>query len=307
MNRLAGIIVAVAGVLVAVLGIARIEPGITSTGVCLLLLGGLVIGLSFVKGPEPDEVERMPTASTLINIFFSPGEVFSNLRRHPRWLVAALIMSTLSAVYANAFLQRLTPEVVTNYAIDKTLESPMMNDQARTQIEAGRKDALAAARNPILRAGSAVNSFVGLVYLFAFLALLYFLFALAMGGTLNYMQAFSIVAYAFFPVSVIRWVLSLVFLYIKDPADIHPIIGANGVLQDSLNILVTPAQTPVLYVLLSSFSVLSLYWIILNIIGLKNGGERISSTIATTATLALWLLGVGISVVFALLFGNFFS
>ena len=250
MNRIAGIVVAVIGLLVAVLSIAKVIPSLTTTGVSMILLGGLVIGLSFIEKPDAEGAERMSTPSTLANIFFSPSEVFSNLRRHPRWLVAAIIMAVLSTVYLNAFMYRLTPERVSNYAIDKTLEMPMLNDQAREQIEKGRANAIEMNKNPVLRTGQAVNSFVGEVFLYAFLGVVFFLFALAMGGKINYWQAFAVAVYAFFPVTVIRQILNLILLFIKDPADIHPILGQRSLVQDNLNFLVTPSEHPVIFVLL---------------------------------------------------------
>ena len=64
MNRLAGIIVAVIGLLIAILSVLKVVPGLTQTGVVMMLLGGLIIGLSFVEKPESDETPRMPTAET---------------------------------------------------------------------------------------------------------------------------------------------------------------------------------------------------------------------------------------------------
>ena len=93
MNRLAGIIFAAIGLIVAVLSILKVVPGLTPTGVVMIVVGGIIIGLSFINKPEDNGTERMSTPSTLINIFFSPSEVFRNLRRHPRWLVAVIIMN----------------------------------------------------------------------------------------------------------------------------------------------------------------------------------------------------------------------
>jgi len=307
MNRLAGIIVAVIGMLIAVLSILKVVPGLTQTGVVLMLLGGLIIGLSFVDKPESDETPRMPTAETLTKIFYAPAEVFQNLRRHPRWLVAVLIMSILSAIFYNAFLQRLTPERVTNFAIDKTLEMPMMNDEARRQVESGRAQAIEDSKNPVQLAGQAVNGFAGQVFLYCFLGAVFFLFALAMGGKINFWQAFSAAVYASFPIAVIRFVLNTIILFVKDPTEIHPILGQSSLIQDSLNFLVTPSANPVLYTLLSAFSLLAFYWIWINATGLKNAGERITPSIAWTATLSIFLIGVALSVIAALLFPGFIS
>ena len=307
MNRIAGIVVAVVGLLVAVLGIAKIVPGVTGTGIWLILLGGLMIGLSFVPKPAGDDAERMSTPATLANIFFSPTDVFQNLRRHPRWLVALLIMSVLSSIYLNAFMYRLTPERVANYAIDKTLESPLVSgsEQARKQIEAGRAQAIEDTKNPVLKAAQSVNSFAGQVFLYAFYALVFFLFALAMGGRLNYWQAFSAAVYAFFPIAVIRFVLNMVLLFVKDPVDIHPILGQGSLIQDNLNFLVTPSEHPVIYTVLSLFSLLTFYWIWLNVTGLKNAGEKVSPSTAWAATLTMFFLVLMLSVAFSAIFSSF--
>lgn len=307
MNRLAGIIVAVVGLLVAVLGILKVVPGMTQPGVVMILLGGLIIGLSFVDKPDTEGAERMSTGASLLNIFVSPSEVFQNLRRHPRWLVAALVMSVLSTTFMNLFLYRLTPERVTNYAIDKTLEMSFLDENARKQIESGRADAIADNKNPVMKAGQAISSFTVSVFLFAFLGGVFFLFALAMGGKMNYWQAFSAAVYASFPVSVIRYILSTIILFIKDPTDIHPITGQTSLVQDNLSFLVVPAEHPVLYTLLGAFSLLWFYWVWLNATGIKDAGEKVKPSIGWTAAVSVFMALVALGVVAALLFPSFIS
>jgi hypothetical protein len=308
MNRLAGIICAALGLIIAVLGALKVVP-LMGTGVALILLGGLVIGLSFVSGPEQDDTPRMSTPATLGNIFISPTEVFQNLRRHPRWLVAILIASILSTVFSNLFINRLTPERVVNYSTDKTLEMSMVanNPEAVKNVKEGRDQTIADAKNPVKRVGQGVNSFVGYVYLTAFLGLVFFLFALAMGGKLNYWQGFAVAAYAAFPVAVVRYVLGSIVLYLKDPIEIHPILGQGSLVQDNLSFLINPADHPVIYVLLASFSLLIFYGLFLNITGLKNAGERVSPTIAWTASLTIWVIMMFFGLAVAFLFPSFFS
>ncbi len=307
MNRLAGIIVAAIGFVVAVLSILKVVPGLTGTGVVMILFGGLIIGLSFISKPESEGAERMSTPSTLGNIFISPSDVFRNLRRHPRWLVAMLVMSILSATYSNVFMNQLTAERVTNFSIDKTLEIQWMNDDARKGIEAGRANAIADAKSPIIRAGQAVTSFAGSVFGYALLAGIFMLFALAMGGKLNFWQAFSAVIYAVFPLSIIRFVLNTTVLFLKDPSDIHPVLGQQSLIQDNLSFLVIPSEHPVIFTLLGSLSLLLFYWIWMNATGLKNAGERVSGSIAWTATLTMYAVLLCLGVIMAFLFPGFIS
>ena len=307
MNRLAGIIVAAVGFVVCILSITKIVPGLTQAGVVMILLGGLVIGLSFVDKPSSEGTERMSTPGTLANMFFSPTEVFSNLRRHPRWLVALLIMSVMSAIFSNLFLYRLTPERVANFAIDKTLELPMMNDEARKAVEAGRADAIAEAKNPISRLGQSVSGFAASTFGYAFLAAVFMLFVIALGGKMNFWQAFSAVIYASFPVAVIRFILNSIILFLKDPAEIHPILGQQTLIQDNLNFLVSSAEHPVLYTLLGSISLLAFYWLWLNATGLKHGGEKVTGTAAWSATIGVYVLLILFGVAMAALFPAFMS
>lgn len=309
MNRLAGIIVAVGGLLIAVLSILKVVPGLTQSGVILILFGGLIIGLSFISKPDPEGTERMSTANTLVNMFISPSEAFRNLRRHPRWLVAMLLMALMSATYTNLFLNKVGADRVANFAIDKTLQMGMIanNDDAKKKIEEGRPQAIADAQNPVIRTGQAITGFAGSTFGYAFLALIFFLFALAMGGKLNFWQAFSAAVYASFPVAVIKFVLNTVVLYLKDPTDIHPILGQQSLIQDNLNFLVLSSEHPVIFTLLGSLSLLTFYWIFMIATGLKNTGEKVSGTIAWSSSLTVYFLLILLGVTMATLFPSFIS
>ncbi len=306
MNLIAGVVFAAVGLLIAVLSILNVVPGLTGTGVGMILFGGVVIGMSFINR-VPVEGSEMSTPSTLLNIFFSPSETFQALRKNPKWLVAILIMTLLSVTYSNLFLERLTVERVANYSIDKTLEMPMMNDEAKRQIESGRAQGIADAKDPVKRAFGAFSTFAGSVVMFALLALLFFLVVTAFGGSIYYWQAFSIAVYAAFPVAVIRFILNTIVLYLKDPSEIHPILGQSSLIQDNLSFLVSSAENPVIYTILASLSLLMFYWIWLNATGLKNGGDRVSSSTAWSGALIAYGIIFVFGVTLALLFPSFIS
>lgn len=304
MNRLTGIVVAGLGVLVAVLGFTNILPNLGQTGIVLILLGGLLFGLSFVPVPQSIESEPMAFPMTLVSMFFAPTEVFKNLRRHPRFLGVVLVMSVISGVYAFAFFQTLTPERITNHTIDKLSESGWV---PADQIPEMRAQTLEANSNPIARTGQAINGFVGMTFLVAFAGFIFWLITMAFGGQINYWQSIAATAYAFFPVTLIQKGLSLLVLYLKEPAEIHPILGQSTLVQDSLNFLIAPSDSPVLYVVLSSFSLLAVYSVWLIATGLKNAGERVSPTTGWAAAIIMWVVGLALGAVSALFFGSFMT
>ena len=108
----------------------------------------------------------MSTAGTLAGIFFEPTNVFRNLRAHPRWLAAILIMGCLNAAYQAAFYQRLTPERIVDYTFEKLKDSPIKPPEDRMAI--ARQQALDAAKLPLARAGNAIKTVVGVFFVIAF-------------------------------------------------------------------------------------------------------------------------------------------
>ncbi len=307
MNLIAGVVVAALGLLIAIVSILGVVPGLTPTGVGMILFGGLVIGMSFINRVPVEDPAGMSTPSTLLNIFVSPSETFQSLKRNPKWLVAVLVMTVLSVTYSNLFLERLTVERVTNYSIDKTLEMSFMNDDARKGIEASRAQTIADAKSPVRRVAGIFWSFAGSVAVFALLGLLFFLVVTAFGGSIYYWQAFSIAVYAAFSVAVIRFVLNTIVLYLKEPTEIHPILGQSSLIQDNLSFLVSAAENPVIYTVLASLSLLSFYWIWLNATGLKNGGDRVSSSTGWSGSLIAFGIIFFLGVTLALLFPSFIS
>ena len=303
--RTGGIAAIVFGVLVAVLGFTKILPNLGSTGIMLILLGGLFIGLSFIGMPDEEEgAAPMSFFDRITKVFYAPAELFQNLRSHPRWIGAVAVIAILNGIYAFAFVSRITPERITNYSIDKLAESGFVPEKSIDEV---REQTLEANSNPVARGAAFVSGFVGTSFLVAFLAAIFLVVGLVFGGKINYWQALSVAAYAMVPITVIQRAASLLILYLKSPDEIHPILGQGSLLQDNLNFLVSAADSPVLYTLLTYFSLLGIYWLWLNSTGLKNAATRLSTGAGWTASILVWSMGLVLSVVMALLFGNMMS
>jgi hypothetical protein len=220
----AGAALIVLGILVLVGGIAGFILGGTGTGAAICALGVLLAALSFARLPYvPDAPPPMSTFGRLAGIFFEPTNVFRNLRAHPRWLAAILIMGCLNAAYVTAFYHRLTPERIINFTMDKLEESPIKPPPEA--MAKARTEGVEQEKSPIFQVGKAVKTVVASFFGVAFIAALLLLGVLAFGGRMHFWQAYAVTAFATFPTLVLQKAISFIILFVKSPDDIHPIIG----------------------------------------------------------------------------------
>jgi len=298
----------VLGVLVLVGGIAKFVPGGIGTGAALCFFGVLLFALSFIPLPQlPDSEPPMSFISRLTGVFFEPTRVFRNIRIHPAWVAPFAMIVVLSAVYTFCFTQRVTPERIVNHTIDKLAEIGPPFAPPPDRLEEMRAKQIEDAKNPIQRASNVAKTMVGIFAFTALLGALYLLGILAFGGKINYWQSLAVVLHAGLPVIAIQKVLSLVLLYVKSPDDIHPILGAETLVQDNLGILFSPAEHPVLFVLASAFRLLSFYAPSVKAVGLKNGATKVSKGTAWGVAIMFWILGTLAITAITALFPNFIS
>jgi hypothetical protein len=297
----------VIGVLILVAGIAKFLPGGIGTGAAFTFWGILLLAFSFIPLPQTTGAEEpaMSGPQKLIGIFYEPTRVFKNLRAHPHWLAAFLLIGIVNAAYTVTFFQRLTPERIVEYTMDKLADSPIKPPPEA--MDKAKDDAMQQAKQPVQRVQTVLKSFVGLFAFASFIAGLCLLGVLAFGGRINFWQALAVVFYGWVPVVVISKVVSLVILFIKAPDDIHPILGQETLLQDNLGILFAPAEHPALFSLATAIGVLSFYGLWLRAKGLTNAGQKVSSSAGWGVAITLWVLGVILGMIFATLFSSFLS
>lgn len=302
----AGVAVVVLGIIIVVAGIAGFITGGIQTGLAVCALGILFIGFSFMRLPSiPGAPPPMSTMQTLTGIFFEPTNVFRNLRAHPRWLTAILIIGILNGAYTVAFWRRLTPERIINYTVDK-LEEGVLKPPPEALAKM-RTQGVEEAKAPTFQAGMVVKAVVTAFFGVAFVAGLCLLGVLAFGGRMHYWQTFSVLAYVGFPVTVIQKVISLVILFIKSPDDVHPILHQDNLVFDNLGVLVASKDHPVLFVLASVIGILSFYRLWLTATGLREGGYKVSSSAGWGVAITLFVLFLLLGLAVATLFGSFFG
>lgn len=303
-----GIAFFVLGLLVLGAGIPGIIPGGIGTGAAMGFFGILLFAFSFIPLPVIPEAEApLSFFDRVTGIFYEPSRVFRNLRAHPQWVGPFVVVIVLSTIYTFAFVQRITAERIVEHMTQKVAEMPAPFTPPPQAIEKMRSDQMAQLKNPIQRAGTVIKSAVGLFCLGAFAAGLCLLLLLVFGGRINFWQALSVTFHVWLPVMAIQKLLGLVILYLKAPEDLHPILHQETTLQDNLGILMSPAEHPVLFVLMSFIGLTWFYLVWLRAKGLRFGATKVSSGAAWGVSLTIYILFMLFALLMTALFPSFIS
>jgi len=306
--RPVAIALAAIGVLVCLSGVAKVIPSGISTGLALFAGGAILFLLSLIPLPVPREPEEpLSFFEKATGIFYEPARIFRNLRAHPHWFGAFAVVLVLSWVYSFAFVQRITPERIADHMVEKISEMGPPFAPPPDRLEKIKTDQLSALKNPAERIGGMAKAGVGLFVIGALAAALCLLGVLVFGGRINYWQALAVIFYSWLPVVTIQKVLGLVILYLKAPEDLHPIRNQDTTLQDNLSLLISAADHPVLFVLLSFIGLTWFYYLWLRASGLHYGGTKVSSGAGWGVSIMLYVLLILFAVISTSLFPGFVS
>jgi Yip1 domain len=281
-----------AGIVFGVLGAVKVFNGGVGVGLGLVVLAILTFVLSFISSPETSpDVPPMSAVERIVGMFYKPQEVFKNLRWNPSWLVPVILFTLVSGTYTIVFVKRITAERVVDQQ-SKSMESMVDRGWMKPEmvVEAKRQQ-LADLKSPAHQISTFITSFVGnFVFRVVIIGTLYFVLLLVFGSRSNFWQCLAVAAYAPLPALIVRKLASGMLLYVKDPADIHPLIGQESLLQDNLGALFNPAEHPVLFVLGASIGLLTIWTLVLTGIGLRNSGEKVSGSAAWGAAIAVFVI-----------------
>ncbi|PYS50333.1 MAG: hypothetical protein DMF68_07465 [Acidobacteria bacterium] len=307
MRRIVGIIIFIIGVLLLLAYfVMKVQEIGIWFGISTTVVGAAIFGLSFVPKPQPgpDAPPPLSPAERITRVFYEPEPVFKNLRYHPRWLAAFLVIAFAASIYTIASTQRLGPAKMASDLADRAIAGGFIPPD---RAEAAKAAIIAQAENQgvltkIITPLSGIN-FAFLIMLL--LAGIYTLCVLAFGGRINFWQALCVAAYSSLPPIVIERILSLILLYVKSKDDLETIRVQRGLARADLGILVSAMDHPYLYTIASMMGIFTLYGWWLAATGLRNAGEKLSSGSAWTILIILWLLGVALALAGAMFAPSF--
>lgn len=239
--------------------------------------------------------ETMTLGQTLTGIFFEPARTFAALRRKPRFLAAALITIVAVTIFQFAFVQKLGFENILRQQLNNNPQTAQMSGEQRQQM-------MEMYQNPAFKAITYASPIIGFVIVFLIGALIYWGVANAFGGSANFLQSLSLIAYATMPPTLIVMILNLIVLLLKPTDDIDLSSAQRGLAQANLSFLVDAKSSPAIAAIVSSFDLFALYGVFLVALGFQKIA-KLSSGVAWAIALGFWFIMLVFRVAWSIAFG----
>lgn len=245
---------------------------------------------------EEVEEPRMSEASTLVNVFIEPGRTFEDLRRKPRFIMAAILMALITVAYMVALQQKVGDEGIMRSL--QTIANKNSQFQNLPENQKQRSLGIQVTIQKVVAYASPVSTFI-----FIFVGgLLYWVGMKIMGSEARYLHGVAVFTYSSLPFAAFRRIGDLIVLFLKPADEINYLTAQRGLIEANPSMFFGSANSPVLTTFLSFFDVFLIWGVVLAVIGLKKTG-RISSGSAWTIVLVLTLLVLAMRIVSASLQG----
>ena len=246
-----------------------------------------------IAEPSPAAPVAAPPAKNsfqrLAGVLFAPADTFRDIARKPDILVPLLVIVIVT--YATIFLTM--PHM--DWDAVAAQQEEAMRAQGRKMSEADMEQMA-----KISKAGGTIFMYVMPLLFIAWYAIVAGVLLLAcrlFGGEGTYKQAFSATLYAWMPM-VLAGILGTVVVMARggliDPATMQTLVKSNPAF------LVDMKEQPILFSLLSSLDIFTIWMLVLMIIGFA-ALSRLSKAKVAVMVIALWLVTVVIKLGFAAL------
>jgi hypothetical protein len=249
------------------------------------------------SGKTDNEPPQMSEVATLGNIFFEPGSTFEDLKRKPRFIIAAIIICLLVTAYSFALYYKVGEAGVRSFVSDQIDKSPQASAMSGEQKE--RSIDMQMTVQKVVRFAMPLFVFVSLLIG----GLLYWGGAKAFGGTGGFLHAVSVWVYSTLPPAVVSMIANFIVLALKSADDIDMAASQRGVIHANLGFLFDGKSSPVLVTLISTLDVFFIWGWVLAAIGLRIT-NRLSSGSAWAIVLIIGLIGTLFRVLGAFFSGN---
>jgi hypothetical protein len=240
-----------------------------------------------------EEAARLGPFSRLTGTLLSPGETFVDINRKPTWIAPILIAIIVAVAFSFFYDWKVKPDYL---------------EITRQQMKARVRGGEMPPEETIKRAAdltSKINWVYAIVFPpigYLFLAGVFALGMLLMQAQTTFKKILSVVAWAGTSVGIVSTIVVTASVMIRETDSLKdvPWYYASRYTATNLAAILSP-ESPVLKALTGSLDVFSIWRLILLSIGLAAiaGSRKITTRKTATLVVALWVLGILVSVGFA--------
>jgi len=235
----------------------------------------------------PEPVARLSATQRLVKVFYSPGEVFEDIKAKPTWvlaLVAYLLLVTLTSlvVWNNIDYEASTRESIEAFGFDvpeEVIEKQIESAESRWFVK------------PIL------TGVIFVPILLVIAAALFFLMMKMVGSDIDFLATYSTMLHAYWPGKAVYSILLAILAQTQGPVTE---MGLITLLKSSVAGFLAEGSNMVLVTVGSFFDAFRIWGVVLLVIGLSIVG-RVSRGKSTFAVLVPWIFAILISAGLALL------
>ncbi len=212
----------------------------------------------------------------IVGVLISPDETFASIARQPDWIVPLLIMLVLSMAGGILIAQRVD---FTELAREAMESSPQT-----AQIPADRLESTIRFTAAIMKVGTYSAPVISIIFLLIVAGVLLLAFRI-FGGEGNFVQAFSVTVYAWYP-RLIKGLVALVVLLSRKSMSVFDL---QNPLLSNLGFLFDPKTHPLQFALGISLDLFSIWSLILLIIGFATI-SRLTRARSAVIVVSLWIV-----------------
>lgn len=250
------------------------------------------------EGPvaEPEKPE-MSEIGTLGNIFIEPGRTFEDLRRKPRFIIAAILMALMIGGFVLIFNNQMGEQRMKRFISDQVDKSPQAQNLSPAQHD--------NAVNMQMTISRVVTYIVPIFALIGFVigGLLYWLAGKAFGSSMSLWGAVAVYVYSSFPQTIVGLIANTIVLFLKSADDIDIATSQRGLIHASLGFFIDGKTMPVLATFLNTIDLFQIWGWVLAAIGLRVVG-KISSSSAWAIVLIFVAISLGWRLLISGMTGN---
>jgi hypothetical protein len=250
------------------------------------------------------EAAPMTFFQRLIGIYFEPAKTFADISRKRSWFLMFLLLSIVNIGVSYTLQWRMDPVDAAGKGLamsEPFLKKVLSADQlAQTRAQA-EKQAL-QPRSLWAKYAPIVTTPLGMYIAYLVLAAIFLLAYVITGAGISYRKSFTTAIWGMGPPSIVVTLLSLIFIFVKNPLDLDIVPIYNVV--SNLGLLVDFKTHPVLNSLLSSIDLFSIWTVVLLSLGFAAMSEKkITAGQAAVPIVILWILWVLLKMGFWALLG----